>query len=656
MPRPSSPPPGVPARTGPWFWRLPLLTIFALAAFISLATWLGLAQERDERRAALISDTLWMEQNLRFQFENTANELTRIGNQFGIGGELHSEAAQDKIRQLLQGDSGLLAILWLDSNGVLLSTLPASAAPVRVSNEHAITVMRARTLNRAVYSPPYTQPDGTGVIELALPVFGTNDFNGYAIGIFSLPKVISRHVPWWFAERYRLSFVNPDGEVLATTTDAGSINPEEGFSVRFDHMNGLGIRVDAYRVSARLMPQIVAVVLAIFMLVIGWSLWMLRNRVLRLQEAEAALRGEHAFRVAMENSTLVGLRARNLQGRITYVNAAFCRMTGWSAETLRQHLPPQPYWAEQQGEIDASEPLLLADAPVSATETRYRRPNGECFDALVFEAPMIDADGVHTGWVGSVLDITERKRAETLAREQQQQLELTGRLVTMGEMASTLAHELNQPLSAIASYSAGCLNALKAGRYDEKQFTDVLGKINHQAQRAGHIIHRIYGFVRRSESRRELMSVNAAIREAAALLEPEIQRRRVQLRLELAQRLPQIQGDRVMIEQLMLNLMRNGMDAMRELPEARRILTVRSEAQDEGVRLSVSDHGVGVPAEIAGQLFDSFFTTKPEGMGMGLKICRSIAEQHNGRLWFEPAEGGGTHFRLQLPLGEGEPA
>ncbi|PAT00909.1 MAG: hypothetical protein BSR46_00530 [Candidatus Dactylopiibacterium carminicum] len=635
---------------------MPLLTILALVSFVGLVTWFGLAQERDERRAMLISDTLWMEQNLRFQFESTGNELLRVGNQFGIGGEIHSDAAQEKIRELLQGDSGLIAILWLDSNGLLLSTLPASAAPIRLSDEHAITVMRARTLNRPVYSPPYAQPDGMGVIELALPVFGTNDFHGYAIGIFSLPKVISRHVPWWFAERYRLSFIDGDGKALAATTDAGSISPEAGFSVRFDHMNSLGIRVDSYRATTRVTPLLVILVLGGLSLVIAWSLWMLRNRVLRLQETESALRAEHAFRIAMENSTQVGLRARNLQGRITYVNAAFCRMVGWPEDQLRGHQPPMPYWPEQDAAMQTIEPLHLADAPTKTAETRYRRQDGQLFDALVFEAPMIDADGVHTGWVGSVLDITERKRTEVLAREQQQHLEATARLVTMGEMASTLAHELNQPLSAIASYSAGCLNALKAGRFDEKQFTDILGKINYQAQRAGRIIHRIYGFVRRSESRREQMQVNAAIREAAGLLEPDLQRRHIKLQLVLNEDLPLIHGDRVMIEQLVLNLMRNGMDAMHDQPDTRRMLRVGSESCSGGVRLWVADQGGGVPAEIADQLFDSFFTTKPEGMGMGLKICRSIAEQHNGRLWFEPAEGGGTSFFLQLPLGEADDA
>lgn len=642
------------SRAGIWFWRLPALAIASLVAVISLFLWFGLRQEHEERRAALVSDTLWMEQNLRYHFETTVDQLARIGNEFGVGGELHSEAAQDKVRELLQGDSGLFAILWLNSDGQMLSTLPASAAPVQTSREHPVAIGRARTLNRPAYARPYKQDDGLWMLEVVLPVFGANDFNGYAVGIFSLSRVLEKHVPWWFAERYRITFSDDFDNELATTTRAESPGDHQSFGVSFDQMGGLGIRVESYRATTRLMPSIVVGVLLAFTLILTWSLWTLRNRMLRLQETESALRREHAFRLALERSTLVGMRARNLAGRLTHANSAFCRMVGWSADELVGRAEPMPFWP--QGEEEPRLPVAdLASGAMPSPHTyeaRFLHRNGRLLDLMIYEAPLIDANGAHTGWVGSMLDITERKRAEALARDQQEQLESTARLVTMGEMASTLAHELNQPLSAIASYSAGCLNALKAGRYDERQFTDILGKINHQAQRAGKIIHRIYGFVRRSESRREKMDVNAAVLEATGLLEAESLRRKVRLQIELAMDLPAVYGDRVMIEQVMVNLIRNGMDAMRETPEGQRVLSVRSRNLQDGVRIAVEDRGSGIPPDIADRLFDSFFTTKPEGMGMGLKICRSIAEQHNGRLWFESAAEGGTCFFLQLPTGK----
>lgn len=642
-------------RTGVWFWRLPILAITLLIAIITFFVWFGLKQEREERHAALISDTLWMEQNLRYQFESVENQLAQISNEFGIGGELHSERAQDKVRELLQGSSGLQAILWLNSEGMMLSTLPASAAPVRLSDDHTIGVLRARTLNRPSYTHPYQMPDGTFAIEVVMPVFGANDFNGYAVGIFSLPRLISQHVPWWFAERYRLSFTDAVSQEIASTTNAGVLDDAYAFGVTFDRMGGLGIRVNAYRANTRVMPAIVVIVLIGFAIIVVWSLWMLRNRVLRLQATETALRSEHAFRLAMENSTLIGLLARDLQGRITYVNAAFCRMVGWPAEKLVGLAPPLPFIPEGEPGLSGRMQVGQDASNIPAVERRFQRHEGPVLDVLIYEAPLIGADGQHAGWMCSVLDVTESKRAEALARDQQEQLEATARLVTMGEMASSLAHELNQPLSAITSYSAGCLNALKAGRYDEQQFTDILGKINHQGQRAGHIIRRIYNFVRRSESRSEPMDVNAAILEATGLLETEVVRRKVRLTTELAPDLPHIMGDRVMIEQVIVNLLRNGMDAMKGNPEEQRTLRITSEACDNAVCLRVSDAGAGIPPDIVDRLFDSFFTTKPEGMGMGLKICRSVAEQHNGRLWFEPTPGGGTTFCLLLPIGDIEP-
>lgn len=645
-------PPNLTPRTGIWFWRLPILAITALVAVICLSLGFGLKQEHEERRAALVSDTLWMEQNLRYHFESTVDQLGRIGNEFGVGGELHSEAAQDKVRELLQGDSGLFAILWLNSDGIMLSTLPASAAPVQLSREHPVAIGRARTLNRPSYVHPYRQDDGSWMMEVVLPVFGANDFNGYAVGIFSLSRVLEKHVPWWFAERYRISFSDDLDNELASTASSTAVSDNLSFGVSFDQMGGLGIRVEAYRATTRVMPTIVVGVLLAFTLILVWSLWTLRNRMLRLQETETALRREHAFRLAMEKSTLVGMRARNLAGRLTHVNAAFSRMVGVNERELIGRAEPMPFWPEGVEEIRLPAPGVGLPAPAPQTyETQFRHQDGHLLDVLVYEAPLLDANGLHTGWMGSVLDITERKRAETLARDQQEQLESTARLVTMGEMASTLAHELNQPLSAIASYSAGCLNALKAGRYDERQFTDILGKVNHQAQRAGKIIHRIYGFVRRSESRREKMDINAAVLEATGLLEAESLRRKVRMQIELSMELPAVYGDRVMIEQVLVNLIRNGMDAMRETPETERVLLVRSFNADGVVRILVQDRGSGIQPEIADRLFDSFFTTKRDGMGMGLKICRSIAEQHNGRLWFEDAEGGGTRFFLQLPVG-----
>ncbi|WP_082915044.1 sensor histidine kinase [Paramagnetospirillum marisnigri] len=347
----------------------------------------------------------------------------------------------------------------------------------------------------------------------------------------------------------------------------------------------------------------------------------------------------------------VGMRARDLDGRITYVNPAFCHMVGWSADELVGSMPPMPYWLPEDMEKTYAlhRAVLRGDAPPDGFEIVFRRKNGERFHALVYEAPLIESDGRHTGWMASVLDVTERKKAEELARQHQEKLQRTSRLITMGEMASTLAHELNQPLSAIASYATGCLNRLAAGDAKVEELTAPLTKLGVQAQRAGHIIRRIHDFVRKSDPLVAPCALNRVVEGAMGFLEAEARKRAIRVDLELDPRDPQVEADRILIEQVVLNLARNAMEAMGQTPAAERILDVTVESADGLAVVRVADQGGGIAPEVAESLFTPFFTTKSEGMGMGLNICRSIIESHRGRLWFEPNPDGGAIFQFTLP-------
>ena len=400
------------------------------------------------------------------------------------------------------------------------------------------------------------------------------------------------------------------------------------------------------------MPVLLIASIVLLAGIIVWSVWQLRRQLVRRVSAEQALRRESSFRKAMEDSLLTGLRARDLDGCITYVNPAFCKMVGYSPEELIGRLPPMPYWDPDHLERtqEVHDMILSGAAPPEGVELRLRRKNGERLDALIFEAPLIDAAGRHTGWMGSLLDITEQKRARELGRQQEERLQATSRLVTMGEMASTLAHELNQPLAAIASYNTGCLNRLEQAAIDRDELRDIHAKLGRQARRAGEIIRRVHDFVRRAEPKREALDFNTVIREAIGLIEADAHKRRMRIETDLAPRLPDIPADPVMIEQVIVNLVRNGMDAMHDNPPGRR--TVRVATREEGGQLvvQVADSGRGIDADTARRLFEPFFTTKPEGMGMGLNICRSIAELHHGRLGFESNPDGGTIFILSFPV------
>jgi two-component system sensor histidine kinase DctS len=430
---------------------------------------------------------------------------------------------------------------------------------------------------------------------------------------------------------------------------------EEGLSHRiaFDPPgHGLVLVATAYRAETNLSRNLLALAIVALGAGVLTSLWVQRRHLQRRIDAEQALSKEYAFRKAMEDSLFTGLRARDLQGRIIYVNPAFCRMTGFTAAELVGRLPPMPYWVpeEREATLAAHRLALSGRSPEEGVELRFRRKNGERFDALIYEAPLIDEEGRHTGWMGSVVDITERKRAEELARQQQEKLQFTARLVTMGEMASTLAHEINQPLSAIASYTTGCINRLDAGDLPYNELREALCKLADQAQRAGRVVHRIYDFVRRSEPQRAPCTINDIVEDAIELVEADARKRGMTITKNLSSDLPSVMADRVMIEQVLLNLMRNGMDAMRGTEPDKRQLVVGTSICGQNLVVHVVDRGCGIAREAAAHLFEPFFSTKPDGMGMGLNICRSIIEFHKGRLWVDANPEGGSVFRFTLPL------
>jgi two-component system sensor histidine kinase DctS len=234
-------------------------------------------------------------------------------------------------------------------------------------------------------------------------------------------------------------------------------------------------------------------------------------------------------------------------------------------------------------------------------------------------------------------------------RQQQEKLASTARLVTVGEMASTMAHELNQPLAAISSYTTGCLNLLEHGDAVGAELREALEKTSQQAQRAGRIIRRVHDFVRKREPTFGPLRMNAVVEEAVGFAAADARRRRVRVEVALSENDPEILGDPVLLQQVVLNLLRNAMDAMAATPPEGREIRVATSVSPDGVAVSIADRGAGIPDDVRAHLFQPFFTTKAEGMGMGLNICRSILELHRGRVWADPNPGGGTVFSFSLP-------
>ena len=252
-------------------------------------------------------------------------------------------------------------------------------------------------------------------------------------------------------------------------------------------------------------------------------------------------------------------------------------------------------------------------------------------------------------------DITDSRRAEFDARESRERLTHVSRLATMGEMASGISHELNQPLAAIANYASAATRLLSASGRDHEDALEALQQISSQALRAGEIIRRLRSLTRHSVAERELSNINEVIDELKTLTRADARAHDVPVRFELAPGLPPVSIDRIQIQQVLLNLLRNSIDALEETPADQRDVVIRSGSDDAGdITVTVADTGPGVPEKVRDRLFMPFVTSKASGTGLGLAISRTIVEAHGGRLEYRPVEGNGAAFVLTLRASAGQ--
>ena len=319
-------------------------------------------------------------------------------------------------------------------------------------------------------------------------------------------------------------------------------------------------------------------------------------------------------------------------------------LPAWEAVLQRIHPEDRARW---QGVIDR------ATDEKSDYEMEYRAllPSGDVKYIKTVGHPVFNASGQLVQFVGSATDVTERKRAEEereRLRQVQADLARVNRVTTMGELTASLAHEVNQPIAAAVTNANTCLRWLTRDNPDVEEARAAAMRIIKDGTRAGEIIGRIRLLFKKGTPQRELLDMNEVIREMAVLLRGESSRYNIVVGTDLAASLPQVAGDRVHLQQVLMNLMINGIDAMKDTDGARE-LTIRSQQiEGEVVMVSVTDTGIGLP-EQADRIFDAFFTTKPHGTGMGLRISRSIIESHDGRLWAEKSPPRGASFCFTLP-------
>jgi PAS domain S-box-containing protein len=369
------------------------------------------------------------------------------------------------------------------------------------------------------------------------------------------------------------------------------------------------------------------------------------------KRAEAALRASEERWRAMFETAPVGIAMLDFEHRSYLVaNECFQRMTGYTENELRQlttlDLTHEDDRAAMQKRIDDGVIGLLQ-------QKRYRRKDGEVIwaDVTSFVVPATDSTPAVRGAV--IVDITDRKRTEEALQQAQADLERLNRVMLLEEMAASIAHEVNQPISAVITNANAGLRWLGARQPDLDEVRHALGRIVRDGTRAGEVIGRIRALVRKLPPRRDALDINEAIQEVIALTQTEVQRNSVRLQARLVEQLPVIPADRIQLQQVVMNLIINAVEAMNRVSDRPRELTIASGEDDtNAVFVELRDNGPGIDTGELDQLFQSFYTTKPDGIGMGLAISRSIAEAHGGRLSAAPNQPHGAIFRLTLPAEE----
>ncbi len=786
----------------------PLISVLLFLAAISSASWYLRTEESQRESEALRRDTEIAQQQIRLRFIENEERLARLAQDLA----LHPTQRATFTRQaaeLIRERPEITRLSWLAPDGTTIVTMsthgfaqgeddPADVSPPPASaGVRNSAFSSARNTLSPAYSKAYADDAGVNVFQVHVPLLMRKSFLGMLVADYSTDSLIRYLVSPDISNRRAISLMDATGKMLASTVvqTPGQKKPASSAVYEVPALpsgNWLILRGEAQRTSAGLIGNTLFwIVLALSALTV-WMLFGTWRHMRRQTQMQSALVSETNFRRAMENSMLTGMRAMDMAGRITYVNPAFCLMTGFSESELIGLLPPFPYWLRDR--IEESHRLLQQElqglTPAGGFEVKVMHKSGEVFDGRMYVSPLVDPKGVQTGWMTSMTNITEAKRirdqlsasherfttvlegldasvsvlsvqqgellfanrsyrlwfgadalghallagddiaampspgdedsvedlgglptqelteagsdphevlveplnkwfdvrarylqwtdgrlaqmliatdvtarrnAETLAANQADKAQVTSRLVTMGEMASSVAHELNQPLTAITNYCNGMVSRVKAESIEKDDLIAALEKTSRQAQRAGQIIHRIRAFVKRSEPQRQPAQARTLVEETIELASIELNRRKVVIHFYVASRLPTLWVDPILIEQVLLNLLKNAAEAIDSagLPASRRSIDLRvvpRQTSDDGpvVEFSVTDMGPGIRPEVLARLYEAFFSTKPEGLGIGLSLCRSIIESHRGRIRAENLYTGGAIsgccFAFTLPV------
>ena len=594
---------------------------------------------------------------------SAAYQQTLIADASSVAAQLAGRQDMEKAR--LREVASRLSIRTGDANAVL-ATLPEVVAGLdRLWNRLVWLDENYRLVARAERKAPIVanateelriQTSGQAD-HLAVPMVDTNGKQaGQLLARYEITDLLKGTDLVWLNHRYEVNFLSELGEVIATTSDPARPPQGQRYERPLPGFKDTTLQltpIDSI-VSWKQNPRTLALLAGLLLL--GAAASQLTRREMRqVRRAMDDTQNEAAWRQSMEDSALVGLRARDAEGRILYVNKTLCDMVGYSRHELVGLKPPLPFWPPDAVDAMMARNLdtLAGGAPSTGFETRWKHRNGELIDVMIFESRLMNSNGNHIGWMGSIIDINERKRLEERDRHHTETMAQHARLNDMGLLASELAHELNQPLTTIVSYSAGLNMALKKVPSLDPEVIAAVDEVSRHARKAGDIVNWIRRQTSRSEPVRKPYDLNAIVSDVLGLRMRQIRRVGAKLVLELDSRLPVVMADRIGIEQVVTNLVRNAADAVAST-KGERVIRVATECQQldgrdqQTIEVCISDNGPGLQGRSIDTLCTTFYSTKSDGMGLGLGICRSIVESHGGTLVAEEAAGGGAQFRFTL--------
>ena len=667
MTSPDAPAGALARLRGAWRrWALWFALVLVVVGLLATLVWLARGHEIEQTQRDLDRDNADAAQVLRQRLARNLQDLHGLA-------ATHADPIGwwTGATQLLREHREWMRLQWHDAALNLRAVAdspfyPALAPPPPDGSTHhpsdiANLCGQASKLGAAAYAPSRFVPRAGGlgeeVLELCLPVRQGAQLQGYVVATHTLDGMLAL-LPSSLTRGQSVGFTELDGTRLAMQGV-----PRRGARVfvaqQVIDLPGAPIvlRLEGSRQLPDVFPNVLTALVTGLSIALITVLVLLARDFRARQQAESELAQALAFRKAMEDSLVTGLRARDLEGRITYVNPAFCDMVGFAADELIGQSNPVPYWPPEMAQDYAARQVqrLSGLSPVrEGVESVFMRKDGTRFPVLIYEAPLITTVGKHTGWMSAVLDMTAQRRAEELSRASQERLQASARLATVGEMASLMSHELNQPLAVISSYATGSLNLLQQPAGDAATLHDVrtaLSRIAEQAGRAGKVIHSVRDLVRQRSTSRQAVAPRVLFDAVLPLVQLQARKLGATVHVDVPADLPAVWCEATMIEQVLLNLARNGLQAMAEAPAPRLLrLQARLGPARTAVAFVVADSGEGISDDVAAQLFTPFFTTKDEGMGLGLSLCRTVVEQHGSALQHQPQSPRGTVFRFTLPV------